>query len=194
MARTSGKARPDPRARRTREALVSALVLLAHGRRYREIRIDDILSASGVGRSTFYEHFAGKDALLVAAMDDALALLARAALGEPVARPLALLQAHLRQRGTAARELFRGSALRALRASLLARVETALAASGARLRLPPRLLACMLGDAVLSPLLAWLAGRGACDARDLADATVRATMQMRRALTAASGDAHASSP
>jgi AcrR family transcriptional regulator len=40
----------DPRRRRTREALQSAFTLLAQERRYHEIRIDDILQASGVSR------------------------------------------------------------------------------------------------------------------------------------------------
>ena len=57
---------PDPRRRRTREALQSAFTLLALQRRYHEIRIDDILKASGVSRSTFYEHFATKSECLIA--------------------------------------------------------------------------------------------------------------------------------
>lgn len=72
----------DPRRRKTREALHSAFILLALQRRYHEIRIDDILKASGVSRSTFYEHFAGKDALLAAAMDGPISLLAGMVAGE----------------------------------------------------------------------------------------------------------------
>lgn len=34
---------------------------LVRHRRYRDIRVGDIISGAGVGRSTFYEHFRGKD-------------------------------------------------------------------------------------------------------------------------------------
>lgn len=66
----------DPRPYRTREALRSAFILLALRRRYHEIRIADILEASGIGPSTFYEHFASKDASLAASMNGATSLLA----------------------------------------------------------------------------------------------------------------------
>ena len=100
----------DPRRRRTRESLQSAFTLLAQQRRYHEIRIDDILKASGVSRSTFYEHFAGKDALLAASMDGALSLLADLPAGKASVPQVAALLAHFWDNRALARSLLQGAA------------------------------------------------------------------------------------
>jgi AcrR family transcriptional regulator len=71
----------DPRAKRTREAILNAFVGLALERRYDAIRTTDLIAAAGVGRSTFYEHFRSKDDVLVAAMDPILLPLAGAVTG-----------------------------------------------------------------------------------------------------------------
>jgi AcrR family transcriptional regulator len=61
----SDPARPtDRRIRRTREALYSALLSLIVRKGYDATTIADILEEADVGRSTFYLHFSGKDALL----------------------------------------------------------------------------------------------------------------------------------
>jgi AcrR family transcriptional regulator len=53
----------DRRAARTRRALHYALFSLAQERPYEAITVEAICKAAGVGRSTFYAHFADKDAL-----------------------------------------------------------------------------------------------------------------------------------
>jgi AcrR family transcriptional regulator len=53
----------DRRALRTKAALHAALMSLMAGRRYEAIRIKAICANANVGRSTFYEHYAGKDDL-----------------------------------------------------------------------------------------------------------------------------------
>lgn len=58
----------DRRVRRTRGALTGAFARLVHGRRYGEIRVQDILEQADVGRSTFYDHYRGKDDLLLDSM------------------------------------------------------------------------------------------------------------------------------
>lgn len=159
-----------PRRRKTREALQSAFIVLALERRYHEIRIEDILKASDVGRSTFYEHFASKDALLAASMDDALALIAELPAGTPNVRQVAELLDHFWQNRALARSLFQGTALRVVRNALVAHVEAGITRAGRRLRLPHRLAAHALADGILSPILAWLSGEAWCSAADLADA------------------------
>ena len=71
----------DPRRRRTRDAVVSAFARLAAQRRYGDITTGDLVAAAGIGRSTFYEHFRGKDDLLLAAMEPILLTLANAVAG-----------------------------------------------------------------------------------------------------------------
>ena len=54
----------DRRAQRTRRALVGAFNGLLFERGYLGIRVEDVADRARVGRSTFYEHFRGKEALL----------------------------------------------------------------------------------------------------------------------------------
>lgn len=56
-------ARIDRRALRTRERLKKGLVGLMQRKPYSDISVEEICSETGVGRSTFYLHFAGKDDL-----------------------------------------------------------------------------------------------------------------------------------
>jgi AcrR family transcriptional regulator len=75
---TSSSLKIDPRKKRTRDELLAAFFKLVLSRRYHEIRIADILSGSGVSRSTFYEHFASKDELLCASIEGPFMILAGA--------------------------------------------------------------------------------------------------------------------
>jgi len=72
----SNRPKIDPRKQRTRDELLAAFFKLVLSRRYHEIRIADILSESGVSRSTFYEHFASKDKLLCASIEGPFLILA----------------------------------------------------------------------------------------------------------------------
>ena len=54
----------DRRSARTREALLHVFLDLLFERGYEALSVRDIAARANVGRSTFYEHFAGKDALL----------------------------------------------------------------------------------------------------------------------------------
>ena len=55
--------RIDRRSARTRSSLRGALESLVETRAYDEISVAEICDTANVGRSTFYGHFAGKDAL-----------------------------------------------------------------------------------------------------------------------------------
>lgn len=189
MARTAHD--PDPRRRRTREALQSAFTLLALRRRYHEIRIDDILKASGVSRSTFYEHFAGKDALLAASMDGPTSLLADMPIGKCSVQQMTVLLAHFWDNRALARSLFQGVALRVIRTALVRQVEARLERSrGTRLRLPRRLAAHALADGMFSPIVAWLSGEASCSPADLAAALIRSSEAMLASMVAAPGHAN----
>lgn len=64
---------PDRRVRQTHRALVAALVSLVLEKNYRSITVQDLLDRSGVGRSTFYGHFRGKDDLLFRSFEEMIA-------------------------------------------------------------------------------------------------------------------------
>jgi len=56
--------RKDERIRRTRARIDAAFVELLHRRAYGSLRISEIVKKAGVGRPTFYAHYATKDDLL----------------------------------------------------------------------------------------------------------------------------------
>jgi len=57
--------RPDARIQRTQVALSRALVTLMLDREFDAITVQDVLDRAGVGRSTFYSHYRGKEDLLL---------------------------------------------------------------------------------------------------------------------------------
>jgi AcrR family transcriptional regulator len=55
------KSKRDHRSARTRARLEEALMALIATKRYEDIKVGDICRKAGVGRSTFYAHYNGKD-------------------------------------------------------------------------------------------------------------------------------------
>ena len=60
----------DRRSQRTRDALRGALIHLIAERGWDEISVQDVCDHANIGRSTFYSHYPGKDALLVGGLED----------------------------------------------------------------------------------------------------------------------------
>lgn len=169
----------DPRRRRTRETLHSSFILLALDRRYHEIRIDDILRMSGVSRSTFYEHFTSKDALLVSSMDGPLSLLSGMPVGESSTMQITALLEHFWENRAIARSIFQGTSLRVIRNALVTSIEARLKRHDrGKLRLPRRLASHALADGMFSPIVAWLIGEVPCSPIDLADALITSSKAM----------------
>lgn len=68
----SATPRIDRRVARTRALLQDALITLIPERGYASITVEDICQAANIGRSTFYAHYAGKDELRTATMNEHL--------------------------------------------------------------------------------------------------------------------------
>ena len=85
----------DVRARQTRRLLLETFARLASEQRYDSIATSELVAAAGVGRSTFYEHFADKDALLLAALEPVLIPLANAASGRGSKAAARMLLTHI---------------------------------------------------------------------------------------------------
>lgn len=166
----------DPRRKRTRDQLLAAFFKLVLSRRYYEIRIGDILAASGVSRSTFYEHFASKDNLLCASIDGPFSILVGMVGNQSSPRQVEALLEHFWENRALARGLFQGAPHRALRRKLIASLESRLDdCVSSTLLIPRRLAAHALADAMFSPIIAWLLGEVTCESRQLAAALQRST-------------------
>ena len=88
----------DRRVRRTRRALLTALVELVLDKGYDRITVQDILDRADIGRSTFYAHFRDKESLLLAAFDDLRLDLELDAPTGDIVRPVQALYEHANQR------------------------------------------------------------------------------------------------
>lgn len=152
----------DRRKARTRQALVQAFVALMFERRYEAFGVAEIAARANVGRSTFYEHFAGKDALLRASMEGLLGVLADAAAGTVEADRLERVIAHF----------WENRRLRTVFAPPLgALIERELAAMiDERLGRGRQLAATQIAAAQLAALEAWLGGGVTATVADMADA------------------------
>ena len=60
----------DPRALRTRKALVDAVLRLLNDYEVADLNVSQIVKEAGVSRQVFYQHFADRDALILAAAMD----------------------------------------------------------------------------------------------------------------------------
>ena len=89
----------DPRIARTRASMQTALLDLCREREYADLSVSDITEASGINRSTFYQHYADKEALLADALDgfveSAAAQIEAEKLNAPDADPRAMIQKFL---------------------------------------------------------------------------------------------------
>lgn len=178
----------DKRVQRTRQALLDAFFHLVLTRPYDDITVQLIATRAGVGRSSFYEHFRGKGALLAASLAGPLGVLADAA-GAPDNTPtLAAVLEHFWANRARARGIFTGS-MRVHTVAVLARLiqerwRAQSPGQRAALLLPPRLAALQLAEALFAPVSAWLTSETDCSVPRLARALRRSALALNAALRA----------
>ena len=176
----------DARARRTKVALHEAFSELVLEQRYDEFGVRSIVERADVGRSTFYEHFRGKDELLLASMGFLLDALASAASPAPDGERLRFVVEHFQENRELARYLLAGPPAERLVPrivrELAGRLEPHLAARGASPVLPPPLAARQIAEAQLGLLRAWTAGPREATAGSRAPEVATALLRTTRAL------------
>lgn len=153
----------DPRAERTRAAILGAFTRLLFSRRYDAIRAADLIAAAGVGRSTFYEHFRGKDEVLLAATGPILQTLAAAALDRASTAQVRAMLDHVWQQRSFARRVLDGRTGRKLEDRLAAMIADRLEPGA-----PAALRSAAVAAAQWTMLRLWLAGTIACPSAELA--------------------------
>jgi AcrR family transcriptional regulator len=164
--------RTDRRVEKTRGALLDAFRELLLNHQFENISVADIAARAGVGRSTLYEHFAGKDALLASSIAGPFSVLADTLRTGHDASSLVMLLEHFWGNRRLARGLFVGGIRRKTVAVLVGLIEKQLTADGLSRRgalvLPMRLAAVQLAEILLAPVIAWLLGESRCTAEVLA--------------------------
>ena len=169
----------DRRSARTRQALTSAFVELILTRGYEAVTVADIIERANVGRSTFYLHYAGKEALLAASLERPCQGLAACIGGAATAQTLTPLLEHFRGQRRLNRAFFEYPLRPLWVKSLAASIErnlAQLARAGRTARrpqiLPRPLLALLLAEMQVALITHWLAGALTVTAEVIAQALI----------------------
>ena len=182
----SAAKKPDRRTERTRRHLFDAFRDLLFERGYARTTVRDIIERADVGRSTFYEHFESKDALLEQSITPLFSVLAQCAERGP--RPPQLLSVieHIWEQRRFARIVVTGKPRRVLADLLAELIEEKLrlraARSGASPLLPLGMAAAHLAEAQLELLATWFPSNPSCSAAAIAGALHASTSAAAAAL------------
>ncbi len=160
-------AKEQDRRARTRDAVLQAFATLALERRYDRIGIADLIATTGIGRSTFYEHFAGKHDVLLATLEPVLLALANAASGRASVPVVRMMLDHVWGQRAWSRVILDSAAAPRLRRRLAEMIEGRLAIENHPAR-PLSLPAIGAAAGQLAMLRSWLAGEVSCSADHLA--------------------------
>lgn len=165
------------RPSRTRSWIVTAFNRLVLGRRYDLLSVGDVSRRAGVGRSTFYEHFRGKDDVLREALGPIFVHLADAAVGAGDVHRVRWVLDHIAENRARAKAMLEGPARvqieQALAELILVRLAKAQAGDDGAMR---GLNAARLAGSQIAVLRAWLAeSDAACPSSRVAAMLVEAT-------------------
>ena len=178
--------KPDRRVERTRRLLLSAFNEIIVESGFDAITVRDIIDRADVGRSTFYEHFDGKEDLLEQSVASPFGVLADAVTERDRTAQTVAVLTHFRERGRIARAFLAGPARRIVSHVLAELIEVRLPArsrrTGGESPLPAPLLAAQIAEAQIGLLEAWIVGRAQCPAEDVARAMVAGTRAILAAL------------
>lgn len=141
----------DRRRARTRQALLQAFISLMFERRYDGFGVADLIERANVGRSTYYEHFGSKEALLRASMERMLSVLADAGAGAPDADALRWVIEHFWENRRLGRVVFAPPLRALIERQLTELIEARLKAGG-------RLAAMQIAAAQIGAIDAWVTG------------------------------------
>lgn len=166
---------------RTRARLIAAFNQLVFDKTRGPIRVAQIIEKAGVGRSTFYDHFANAEAVHMAALSRPLSYLAAPAAGTGTVEQLQWLLDHFHGNRGRARDVLLGSSrdriTRLLADMIDERVET-----GDDLTIPRRVATMQIAEAMLGPIRLWIVGEFAATSQSLAASLFATAAAMRGSL------------
>lgn len=155
---------------RTQTAITSAFSSLVFSKNYEDIRISDIVDAANVGRSTFYQHYKDKDAVLVASMDWVLnGLSSCTQLDHPTDEAGNVLE-HIWSHRDRGRKIILGSTGKKLERALGTKILENLTADTPNdsWTVPPVIVANQIAASIFSVLRSWLKAEASANVDQLA--------------------------
>lgn len=161
----------DVRASRTRATIVDAFTALALKQRYDAIRVSDLISRAGIGKSTFYEHFRSKDDVLLDAIQPVILALATAASGRAARSYVRAMVAHLWDRRSVVRPLMDPTPTSVVQRSLTDAIKPHVARAGFS-ESQSSILATGIAAAQLAIMRCWLAGQATATVDDMTDSLI----------------------
>jgi AcrR family transcriptional regulator len=166
---------------RTRARVIDAYNQLVFAKAPAPIRVGQIVAKAGVGRSTFYDHFANAEAVHMAALSRPLTHLAAPAAGTAGVEHLQWLLEHFWGNRQRARETLSGASrdriVRLLGEMIGDRIDML-----ANAPLPKRAATMQIAEAMLSPIRSWIVGDFAAAPAALAASLFETAAAMRAAL------------
>jgi len=189
-----GKSRASPgqtieivrsRTQPAKAAVLRAFAELIGTKQYDEIAVGEIIGRAAVSRSSFYEHFRGKQDLLTRSIAGPFKILAHGVLSAAQPKLVPLLE-HFWSNRAFARGVLMGSIRQRAANVLVLEIDNMLkhreTASRAKYRLPRRLMAWQLAESMLGLITAWLTGEARCSACELADGLSRSSHAVLEAM------------
>lgn len=164
----------DRRVRRTRAALTDTFLALVVERPYDDIAVGDIIERAGVGRSTFYQHFANKEDLLRQSFFPAFETLTEILSDRRDPARLVFWTEQFWTNRSSGRALLGGPTRAFLVRTLAEQIRPRLP-DARTLLIPEPLVAAQVAEAQLGLIHAWITGRSACAADDMALALTAST-------------------
>ena len=172
----------ETRGERYRAVILRAFVELIFRDGFEKISVQAIVAEAGVARSTFYEHFSGKDDALRASMAQFFEVLARCPSSDDQPSELLQVLGHFWKNRRLTDAIFAGTPRRILALSLSEMIEARLRERGETLLLPARLVAIQLAEAQLALVESWLRGRAFARTEDVAAALHRSSRESANSL------------
>jgi AcrR family transcriptional regulator len=160
----------DRRQQRTREAIRKAFLKLAMGQRYEDFTVSELIDTAGIGKSTFYDHYKGKDDVLRTLMDGMLTELAEAAAGNFEHAKLRGLVAHFWHNRRLGRVVFGPQLGPAIRRRLAELTKAAIEAQRDGPTETSHTRAAFAAAGQVGLLYAWLSGELSANVEDVATA------------------------
>jgi AcrR family transcriptional regulator len=166
---------------RTRARLIAAFNQLVFDKTRGPIRVAQIIEKAGVGRSTFYDHFANAEAVHMAALSRPMAQLADPAAGTGTVEQLQWLLDHFHGNRGRARDVLLGSSRDRITRLLADMIDERIDA-GDDLAIPRRIATMQIAEAILGPIRLWIAGEFAASSGTLAASLFETAAAMRASL------------